>query len=324
MNIKKSFTLIAFLFAAIFSGMAVEATTGLKPKIMVIPGDRWCESRGYMLGPNSPDYERALIDRDMEAAIILVGQEMADRGCEIYSFKQYFKNKHTSDAYTMVVPAKDGTMPIVSERDEALNNAGIDFIVELDIAVKNIGLRQQVEFLAEMRDAASEAILFGDMGTSKDSNCSVADHMKEAVGCFIHNFVDMTALAFDRLQERGREGRVEFHISEDCPINLEDEITVKGETGELAEYIEYWISQHTTDGKVSLRNKSAESAYFEQVRFPLTAKATKGGFGGKKMRAMSMHSFISDMAQDLAPLGIAMTVMPIGQGRAYVVLGAKR
>lgn len=330
MKLNKYIMAAALLLTAATPALADDELkpNGAKPTVMVLPSDKWCRAHGYIKDGDVPDYRRAVEDEHMSRAITLIGNEMSSRGLDLSDVIQNLKNMGTSGAYNMVVSAKDGSMPRESERDELTRNFAVDIIAELDMNMKSMGLRKSAEFELKIIDAASGIQLGGDVGSSRESSASDQDHMKQAVGCFINNFADKINLAFDKMQARGRNGFVEFHISEDCPYSLEDEVSIDGERGELAGYIQYWLEEHTTDGEVSMAHKSDVSTSFKNVHFPLIASKDiqKDGWGSKrgnrKMRSLTMHDFIIAMAPQLKKLGMALTVVPIGQARAYCVLGS--
>ena len=303
----------------------LEAAEAKKPKIMVFPSDDWCIRKGYLVDGSTPDYERAFQDPDMDGAVAVMGDVMAEMGYEMFSLKQELKQIHTEDAYGMAVQSKGDGSVMESERDLITRNVGADFIVELSLDNKPFGARKSIEFKAQTIDAASKKILHGDIGTSSASSAPTPILLKEAVGGFIENFCHKIDLAFSNIEENGREGSITFKIADDCPLNFESDVTVDGESGELAEYITYWIEEHAVNGNCSLNQKSRETLRYDQVRFPLVSKVAAGGFGSKKgkTKAQTMETFISPIANDLGRFNISVTTVPIGQGSAFIVLGGK-
>ena len=322
MNILRFLFAVSILLTVSFQSEAVDAK---KPKIMVFPSDDWCIRKGYLVDGTVPDYEKALQDPDMDGAVAVMGDVMAEQGYEMFSLKQELKQIHTEDAYGMVVQSKDDGSVQESERDLITRNVGADFIVELSLDNKPFGARRAVEFKAQTIDAASKKILHGDIGTSSASSAPTPILVKEAVGGFIENFCHKIDLAFTNIEENGREGSITFKIADDCPLNFESDVTVDGESGELADYITYWIEEHAVNGNCSLNQKSRETLRYDQVRFPLFSQVASGGFGSKKgkTKAQTMETFISPIAKDLGRFNVSVTTVPIGQGSAYIVLGGK-
>lgn len=320
---KKLSFILLLIVGAVVSSYAADAK---KPKIMVFPSDDWCVAKGYVApGTKTPDYEKALSDPDMDGAVAVMGDIMAEMGYEMFSLKQELKQIHTEDAYSMSVTSKNDGMVQESDRDLLTRNVGCDFIVELSLLNKPFGARRAVEFKAQTIDAASHKILHGDIGTSSASSAPTPILIKEAVGGFIDNFCHKIDLAFSNIERNGREGSLVFKIADDCPLNFESEVSVDGESGELAEYITYWIEENAVDGNCSLTQKSRETLRYDQVRFPLFSAVAAGGFGSKKgkVKAQTMESFIRPIQSAMARFGVSVTTVPIGQGSVYVVLGGQ-
>lgn len=322
MNTKKILLTASLLLSAFIT---VDAAEAKKPKIMVFPSDDWCQRKGYMLDEKTPDYEKALQDVDMDGAVAVMGDVMAEMGYQMFSLKQELKQLHTEGAYDMAVTSKADGMVQESDRDLVTRNVGADFIVELALDNKPFGARRAVEFKAQTIDAASRKILHGDIGTSSASSAPTPILVKEAVGGFIDNFCGKIDLAFTDIEKNGREGSIVFKIAEDCPLNFESEVSVDGESGELAEYITYWLEERAVEGACSLNQKSRETLRYDQVRFPLFAAVAAGGFGSKKgkVKSQTMESFVAPISRDLGRFNISVTTVPIGQGQVYIVLGGK-
>ncbi|MGM9869538.1 MAG: DUF6175 family protein [Sodaliphilus sp.] len=318
MKTGKLLTVALLLLSALIASGAAK-----KPKIMVFPSEDWCQRNGYLLSNGQPDYERALNNVDMDGAVAVMGDMMAELGYEMFSLKQELRDIHNQGALDMVVTSKGDGMVMESDRDKLTRNVGCDFIVELSLDNKPFGARRMIEFKAQTIDAASKKILHGDIGTSSASSAPISILVKEAVGGFFQNFCAKIDRAFTSIEQNGREGSIIFRIAEDCPLNFESEVCVDGESGELAEYITYWIEEHTVDGNSSLTQKSRESLRYDQVRFPLFAAVATGGFGSKKgkMKSLTMESFIAPIAKELSGMNISVTTVPVGQGQVYVVLG---
>lgn len=322
MNIRK---LLLSLLLLVATGISLCAADAKKPKIMVFPADDWCMRKGYTIDGKMPDYEKALQDPDMDGAVAVMGDIMAEMGYEMFSLKQELKQIHTEGAYDMAVTSRADGMVQESDRDLVTRTVAADFIVELSLDNKPFGARRTIEFKAQTIDAASRKILHGDIGTSSASSAPVPVLVKEAVGGFIDNFCHKIDLAFTNIEQNGREGSIVFKIADDCPLCFEDEVSVDGERGELAEYITYWLEEHAIDGNCSLNQKSRETLRYDQVRFPLFAAVAAGGFGSKKgkVKSQTMESFVSPIARDLARFNVSVTTVPIGQGSVYIVLGGR-
>ena len=321
-DMKKILSLIVLM--AVFAGTMAGATAK-KPKLMVFPSDDRCRERGYMLDANTPDYEKALSDVDMDGAVAVMGDILAEMGYPMFSLKQELKQLHTEGAYGMAVTSKQDGAVMESDRDAVTRNVGADFIVELSLSVKPFGVRRAIEFKAQTIDASSRKILHGDIGSSEASSAPMPVLVKQSVGGFIDNFCHKIDLAFADIEKNGREGSIVFKIADDCPLTFESEVSVDGESGELSEYITYWLEERAVEGACSLNQKSRETLRYDQVRFPLFSTVAAGGFGSKKgkVKAQTMESFVAPISRDLSQFNVSVTTVPIGQGQVYVVLGQR-
>ncbi|MDE5653468.1 MAG: hypothetical protein K2I48_08405 [Muribaculaceae bacterium] len=316
---KKLILAALMLMAGIIS---LQAAVSRAPKIMILPSEEWCRAKGYVTDGNI-DYDKALADVDMDGAVAVMGDFMAEEGFNMFSLKQHLKQMRTTSAYGMVVTSKGGGMYESSARDLLTRDAGVDFIVELSLVNKPFGVRRIIEFKAQTIDASSNKILYGEIGTSQASNSPTPIMVRQVIEGFKTKFCERIITAFEDIETYGREGSIIFRIADDCPLNFESEITVDGESGEFAEYIEYWLGEHAVSGSASRINKSPEILEYDQVRYPLTAKVAAGGFGSKKGKeqSMTMESFIAPIANDLKPFNVSVSTTPIGQGTVYVTFG---
>lgn len=74
-----------------------QAQSANKPKIIVFPAEEWCVKNGYTTGDGKlPDYNKALLDTDMDGAVAVLGDMMAEAGYEIFSLKQELKDIQTT------------------------------------------------------------------------------------------------------------------------------------------------------------------------------------------------------------------------------------
>ena len=102
-------------------------------------------------------------------------------------------------------------------------------------------------------------------------------------------------------------------------MNFESEVEYNGDTGELCDLIDYWMSENAVNGSFSQNGKTRVRLSYEQVRFPLFGK---GKFGGKA-RAINADGFVKPIGSFLSQFGISVSTTPSGIGKVYVVLGGK-
>ena len=307
------------LFLAFFITVAVVAQTAQKPVVMVVPEKSWCMQKGYTKN-GAVDYEKALLNDDVLNAVTRMGSIMAERGYPLKLLSATLDELKNEAALDIALTSRDyGGEIQEDDLDRLLRVAGADIAVNIAFNRRSVGPRSQVEFRITGVDAATLKQITGDVGTSSASSAPMSALVDEAVQGFMDSFSAQLMRHFQQTVEKGREGTFIFKIASDCPLNFESEVTVGGEQGELAEYIEYWLAEHAKSDSFTQGGKTRVRLAFEQVRFPLYGK---GGFGGRQ-RAINAEGFIRPISQDLGRLGLSVSTTPIGIGKVYVVLGRK-
>lgn len=305
--------------------VAQNAQTAYKPTIMVFPAEDWCLKMGYVNQGGGPDYERALMDDNMSSAISAISDIMAERKYDLTSLKATLDQIKEENALDMTLTSRDGKGEIVEDDTEKLlRKANADIKVDLSLKVTPYGPRRMIEFRVESIDAASRKSIQGSVGTSTASSAPMSQLVNEVVGQFMDNFCARINQHFAQMEKNGREATLIFKMADDSPMNFEEIVTVDGESGELAEFIDYWISEHTVNGAYSPGDKARNRVVFNQVRMPLFSKVRAGGFGSKKgkMTPQSAEKFVAEMRSTLDKLGLSMSSVPLGVGRVVVTLGS--
>lgn len=292
-----------------------------KPIIMVVPEKAWCVNNGFVKSsdPKSPDYEKALLNDDVLNVITKMGGIMQERGYPLKNLQSALDELKNESAMDMVLTSKaDGEIQ-EEDLDKLTRVAQADILVSIAFTRQNVGPRQQVEFRITSIDAATNKQIGGETGRSSASGAPIGALLEESVLGFMDNFTASIQRHFEDVIANGREGSVVFKIASDCPLNFESDVTLNGETGELADAIDYWMNENTVNGSYTEAGKTRTRLAFEQVRFPLFGKSKFGG----KQKAINMEQFIKSISAFLAPFGLSVSTVPVGIGRAYVVLGGK-
>lgn len=293
----------------------------MKPIIMVVPEKAWCINQGFVKAddPNSPDYEKALLDNDVLNVITKMGGIMQERGYPLKNLQSALDELKNEEAMDTSLKSKDNGETLEDELDMLTRVAQADILVNIAFTRTAYGPRNMIEFRVTSIDAATNKQIGGETGRSSASGAPISALLEESVLGFIDNFTGSIQRHFEDLATNGREGSVIFKIASDCPLNFESEISLNGDTGELNEAIDYWMNEHTVNGSFTQNGKTRTRLSYEQVRFPLFAKAKFGG----KPRAINMDSFIKPITNFLSQFGISVSTTPIGIGKVYVVLGGK-
>lgn len=293
----------------------------MKPVIMVVPEKAWCINQGFVKSsdPKSPDYEKALLNDDVLNVITKMGGIMQERGYPLKNLQAALDELKNEDAMDMALTSKADGEIVEDELDQLTRMAQADILVNIAFTRTSYGPRNMVEFRVTSIDAATTKQIGGETGRSSASGAPISVLLEESVLGFIDNFTGSIQHHFEDLATNGREGSVIFKIASDCPLNFESEVQLNGESGELSEVIDYWMNEHTVNGSFTQNGKTRNRMSYEQVRFPLFAK---GKFGGKP-KAINMESFVKPITSFLSQFGVSVATVPVGIGKAYVILGGK-
>lgn len=323
---KKIYLLfLTFIFALCsFAQSTVEPVSqpkAMKPIIMVVPEKAWCINQGCVKDddPKSPDYEKALLNDDMLNVITRMGGIMQERGYPLKNLQSALDELKNESSMDLVLVSKADGEIMEDDLAQLTRVAQADILVNIAFTRTSYGPRNMVEFRVTSIDAATNKQIGGEAGRSSASGAPISTLLEESVLGFIDNFTGSIQRHFDDLVANGREGSVIFKIASDSPLNFESEVSLNGETGELNELIDYWMNEHAVNGSFTQNGKTRTRLSYEQVRFPLFGK---GKFGGKQ-KAINMEGFIKPISSFLSEFGLSVATVPVGIGKAYVVLGGK-
>ena len=295
------------------------AQNAQKPIVMVMPEKAWCVQQGYSPDGKSVDYAKAMTNPDVLNVIAEMNGIMADYGYPMKDLSAALGDIGTEDAMDMALQSKGDGEIVEDDLDKLVRVAQADILVNIAFDRASNGPRPQIRFRVSSIDAATSKAIDGQTGVSSASAQPVNILLKEAVLGFMDNFCGKIQRHFDDVAANGREGTVIFKIASDCPLNMESEVSLNGDTGELSELLEYWLGENSIDGAFTTAGKSRARAAYEQVRFPLFGK---GVFGGRP-KAQNAEGFIKPIGKLLGQFGISVSTTPSGIGKVYVVLGGK-
>jgi hypothetical protein len=320
---KKLKSAVLFLAAAVCSISGVYAQTAAKPVIMVVPDKNWCIENHYTSEDGAPDYRKALANKEMAGAMVAMANIMQQREYPMQDLEAVLDQIDNESAINETHLSKGDGLAQEDDLSRVTRVANADILINLTMNNKPYGPRRLLEFIVKATDAASAKVVFGKTGTSSASNAPVATLLNESVMSFMDEFCSNLNSHFEVMGRDGRECQIIFQIADDCPLNFESEVSINGESGELGEYIDYWISENCVKGAYSANGKTRTRLAFNQVRVPLFGMAKAGGFGSSKGKVSSLNAekFIKPIERDLKQFGCSVSTTPIGVGLVYVLLG---
>ncbi len=292
-----------------------------KPQIMIVPDQGWCIRNHIVDELGNPDYRMALLNEKMSQLISAMGGIMSDRPYQypLKSLEDCMNELDNERGLDMVLTSKGDGEIVETDLDKLTRVAKADILIKLSYKVDGYGPRSSIEYNVVAVDAATSKQISGNVGHSSASSAPMSDLVNEAVLGFMDNFCARLNRHFDDMIEHGREGVVIFKMAEDCRYTFESDVTLNGETGELAEVIEYWLNEHTVGGAFNTTGKTRNRLSFEEVRFPMFGESKFGG----KPKALDIEEFMKPINGFLAQFGISCSSHPSGIGKVYIVLGSK-
>ena len=166
-------------------------------------------------------------------------------------------------------------------------------------------------------DAYTNKQIAGAQGTGSPSYATETPVLlEEAVLSHIDDFNSRLQDHFNDLFENGREIVFQSRVFDTSPIDLEEEFTFKGETLELGEIIEDWVSDNTMQGRFNTSTYTENVIRFEQVRIPLY---------DERGRANDTRRWIRDLRTMLAaaPFNQVSKIYTRGLGEVWLIVGEK-
>lgn len=271
---KKTLLKTTLVLAALVVSSVSLFGQAMKPKIMVMPADIWCNKNGYtttfdnMGTPEMvPDYKKALQnDEHVRAMMSGIADFMQQNDFMVESLEQALKNYESDAAFDMVSTSKEGDIAAESPKDKLLSQVKPDIILDLDFSVKRVGPKQQIDFNLQAVDAFSGKVISGNLGHGTPSTPSeITNQLQEAVLSFKDKFLGDLMNYFNSMFTDGREIVVDIRRWDGCPIDFEEEIGDE----ELGMIIEDWMAENTVKGRYTPSITTENRMKFDQVRIPV-------------------------------------------------------
>jgi hypothetical protein len=296
-----------------------------KPTIMVVPSDNWCIKNGYTqifdeMGTSKtlPDYKMALQNEtDLLMTISKINTMMADRGFPLVNLESALKNMEQEGAEIAMLGSKSGGSIAENPIDVLQRTANADIIIQLTYIINQNGPQRSITFMLQGLDAYTNKQIAGAQGTGSPSFATDTPVLlEEAVLSHIDNFNSRLQDHFNDLFENGREIVFQARVFDTSPIDLEEEFTFKGETLELGEIIEDWVSDNTVQNRFNTSTYTQNVIRFDQVRIPLY---------DERGRANDTRRWIRDLRTMLgaAPFNQVCKIYTRGLGEIWLIVGEK-
>ena len=312
------------MFSAVLMFAASAFGQAKKPTIMVVPSDRYCITKGYVIKYDNqelPDYKKALQnDAELRMAISKMSGIMADREFPLKDLEQELRNIANESAESAMIAGSGGSSIAESPVDVLKRTAKADIIMDLDFSVVKQGPKNSIMYTLNGLDAYTSKNVASSTGVgSPSTSASVELLIEEAVLSHMDEFCGRLMAHFDDMFNNGREVKIMVKVFDGSDVNLSDEFDYNGETDELSIFIEDWMSDNTVSGRFSLSDATENFQRFEQVRIPMFYE--RNG----RQRAMDTRTFVNNLKKFLseAPFNLESKVYMRGLGEAWLIIGEK-
>ncbi|MDE7166570.1 MAG: hypothetical protein K2O17_06035 [Bacteroidaceae bacterium] len=293
-----------------------------KPTLMVVPSDTWCSANGYVTTfedqgrkKQIPDYERAILDMDLDMVITKIGELMTEQGFSLDLLSEAINGMNNSSVRDeMITSRTSGSGLAENSLDRTLNYAKADILVEVAWKVNTNGPKRSITYMLRAKDAYTRKQVATAQGTGAPSfSAELPVLLEEAVVEKMDGFVSQLQSHFDDLLENGREVSIDIRVFDNgSGLSLEEEYG--GE--ELINVIEKWMAKNTVNHRYNLSNATDMIMRFGKVRIPLY---TSDG------SPMTTRLFVDELRNYLkaAPYSITTKAVTYGLGHVELILGEK-
>lgn len=314
---KKIFKGVILLWVMLFPLLAFSQSK--KPTIMVVPSDNYCIQHGFTTVFNSqgtkkvlPDYKKAVQnDADLNVAISIIGQMMADRGFPTKLLEQEIKSLAQDADEEAMMTSKSGGEIAESPVDKLKKVAKSDILIQINWTINKLGPQRSLTLNLQGIDAYTNKQIAAGVGTGEPTySAELPILIEEAIANHLDNFNRQLQNHFNNMLENGREVSLRVYCWDNSVYDLESE--VQGE--ELSFLIEEWVNQHTVKKSFNLSDATENMMRFEQVRIPLYDSNNNG---------VDTRKWARGLVQYLKSIGVPSKLTVKGLGQATIIIGGK-
>lgn len=304
----------------IFIGLLCIACLGhtqnmMKPSVMVVPGDNWCNNNGFMQKEGSdyyPDYQKALLESpDLINVISKINIIMADRGFPLENLETALKSLKTENVERDLYTDKNGSSLQSSPLDMLYRAAAADLVLQLSWNVNKISPKYSITFNLQALDSYTTKQVTGVQGTGEPSfSADIPTLLEEAVISHMDMFCDRLMKYFLDIKENGREISVDVLLGESASCDFSTEF----DDYELSEIITRMVSRNAVGHSFSKGPSTETMLQYRNVRMPI---ADEDGM------PMDAYAFARQVTRPLRkePYNLTTKVIAKGLGKAIIIIG---
>lgn len=303
-----------FVFCILLS-FAASAQRMMKPSVMVVPSDSWCNSNGYTIkegGETYPDYRKAFLENsDLGNVISEINNIMADRGFPLENLETTLKSLKTEGVERKLYTDADGNAIQSSPLDEIYRAAAADIVLQLSWKVNKTGPKQTITFNLQALDSYTNKQVAGAEGTGTPSfSADVPTLLEEAVVSHMDVFCDRLLKHFLDMKLNGREVSIDFLLGKSASVDF----TAEYDDQELSEVITRLVASNAVNHSFGKGPATETMLQFRSVRVPI---ADEDGL------SVDAYAFARKITKKLKgePYNLTVKVIAKGLGKAVVIIG---
>ena len=261
-----------------------------KPILMVVPSDVYCTEMGYVqkwkdengVSHTVSDYNvfNREDSRDLRLVISSLNEIFNKRGFEVQSLEYLLKSMNQEDQENKFIGNDYGLDGSIAESptDRIKRTANVDFIVDLDFEIMEVGTQRYVTFNMKAVDVSANAREISHAhGDGKPSNsASINTLLEEAVLNHMDGFCKKLQDEYEKMSRNGRQITVKIKRTDNSDYDLlKTTFVFEGEQTTLGDIIYYWLQDNTVDNNPT-RSITPNVITFNQVMIPLTKTGRRG------------------------------------------------
>jgi hypothetical protein len=202
------------------------------------------------------------------------------KGFEVQSLEFLMRSLKQEDSENQFVGQDYGLDGAIAESptDRIKRTANVDFIVDLDFEIMEVGAQRYVTFNMKAVDVSSNAreIAHAHGDGKPSSSASVNTLLEEAVLNHMDLFCKKLQNEYVNMSKNGRQITVKVKRTDNSDYDLlRTTFAFEGQQTTLGDIIYYWLQDNTVDNNPT-RSISPNVITFNQVMIPLTKVGRRG------------------------------------------------
>lgn len=261
-----------------------------KPILMVVPSDVYCTEMGYVQKwkdengvvrtVSNYDVFNREDARDLRLVISSLNEIFNKKGFEVQSLEFLMRSLKQEDSENQFVGQDYGLDGAIAESptDRIKRTANVDFIVDLDFEIMEVGAQRYVTFNMKAVDVSSNAreIAHAHGDGKPSSSASINTLLEEAVLNHMDMFCKKLQNEYVNMSKNGRQITVKVKRTDNSDYDLlRTTFAFEGQQTTLGDIIYYWLQDNTVDNNPT-RSISPNVITFNQVMIPLTKVGRRG------------------------------------------------